>query len=297
MKILVHAGMPKTATTALQAFLAANDIALREQGVLYPRSGRYSETFFTHHACFLSFLTHQPRHFVRPFTPTNPPEEYVLALRAEIEFFRPHTVILSSEHLFSPDFTLKKLVEIRRHLDFADEVNALLLLRQPSEILPSLYAQHVAGLHRATRSPANYLKMQEEFGTFHYEKRLRTFDAAFGVEHVWVRDYGEVRTDIVEPLRELANVVPGGDWRRPEEQNQRLSWPIIHLMRLANMLPAAGGPARAALRTLDGWLPRGDWRRRLEAPFRPYSTDTLRRLDRDYPSARTVAQRQRVAGV
>ena len=43
-RIWIHVGWPKTGTTAIQRYLAANSESLKRMGVLYPESGRYGIT-------------------------------------------------------------------------------------------------------------------------------------------------------------------------------------------------------------------------------------------------------------
>lgn len=281
MRIIIHGGMPKTGTTALQQFLAANETRLRSQGILYPRSGRRSETDPAHHALFLSFLGNKPLHFARPFWPRYASHEYVLQLQGEIDAFRASTVILSSEHLFSPVFDEECMANIRKQMSFSENVVFYCVLRPIEDLLPSLYAQHVSGLSQASRSPRKYLQLEEGAGTFDYEGRLRMLEDVFGAEKVIVQNYENVRTDIVRPFRDVVGYEPDSDWAPlPVESNRRLSWPVLHLMRLANALPLANRPARRALTLLDSGLFRGRIRHRLEAPFKPYSAQTLRRVAR-----------------
>src|SRR4051794_28655990 len=48
-RILIHAGLHKTGTTALQEFLSSVTVKLREQNVLYPSAGRPAELPDAHH--------------------------------------------------------------------------------------------------------------------------------------------------------------------------------------------------------------------------------------------------------
>jgi hypothetical protein len=287
MRVVVHAGLPKTGTTALQSFLAGNAGRLRDLGVLYPRNGRYSEAAIDHLAFFLSFLKFPPRYFVLPFQSNFNAQEQVDMLRSEIEYFKPKTVILSCENLYSLDFNEDIIRDIGDKLKFAEEVKVYAMVRRPSDILPSMYAQSITGRRRAGWSPQYYLKLQEERGAFDYPLRLGKFAKVFGEDNLVVRDYTEVGSNVVGPLATLADFHPGEDWMSVSRENRRLSWPLVHLMRLTNRLPAGRKVVDRTLRGLDRRLPRGGWWDRLEAPFRPYSTATLRDLDRRYAAAST----------
>jgi len=277
--------MPKTGTTSLQQFLFLNEERLRDQGVLYPRSLRLIPTRPNHHAFALAFLEKAPVHIHPRITPSHTVEEYIESFLQELNDFRPHTVVLSSEHIYTMDFPKPVLQRIFESLAFADELCVYVVCRRPSSILPSMYAQYVASATGPVVSPRRYLEQEVAAGTFDYSRRLREFADVFGEDRVVVRMYEEVRNDDIRPLAELAGFRIDGDWGTLGEQNRRPSWPTIRLMRWATQLPAASRRARSTLKRLDARLPGGWWRRRLEAPFKPYAEEMLSALDARYDQA------------
>lgn len=295
MRLVIHGGMPKTATTTLQSYLTANEIRLRDTGFLYPRAGRFSERETTHHSLFLSAIPDKSPPFVRPYYSRYSFDDHIALLRAEIDYFKPHTCILSSEYIYSPVFDEDALWNIREQLSFADEIVFYVVLRRPAELLPSMYAQHVTGLSRSARSPRRFLAHEEQVGTFNYDARLRTFAKVFGDENVVAARYCHIRDDVVGAFHSLLGIEPSKEWTHTGSLNERLSWPLVHFARLTNWLPFVHSRwALAALRRVDARLPRGAWRKRLEAPFHPYSPELLKTVDDRWWGAAQIANAIRI---
>lgn len=282
MRAILHVGMPKTGTTALQQFLTMNEERLSEQGVLYSRHLRLNDQRPNHHAFALAFLEKPPAHFHPRFGSRYSADEYTQLLREEIASSRPHTVILSSEHIYTMDYALPVLRRIYASLAFLENICVYIVFRRPSSMAPSMYAQYVVSAKVPPLSPDRYLAKEEAAGSFDYLRRLQDFAEVFGEHRIFVRLYEEVRNDGIRPLADLADFRVDGAWSGVGERNRRASWPTIRLMRWAMTLPMAGRRARSILKKLDGWLPDGGWRRRLEAPFAPYAATTLSALDERY---------------
>ncbi|MFG1426695.1 hypothetical protein [Roseixanthobacter glucoisosaccharinicivorans] len=89
LKIILHAGTPKTGTTSLQLFLHRHRDALRDRGVLYPSAGITPPPEPKHQWMIGGLMREDPRDFRG-------------MLAAALEEARPdtHTMILSSEGLF-----------------------------------------------------------------------------------------------------------------------------------------------------------------------------------------------------
>ena len=86
MRIILHIGVYKTGTTAVQSFLARNRSALAEQGVLYPES-------------FTRFDAHHPLPWAlgvghRDKDSSVRPDEVARAVLQEAESAKAETVIL-----------------------------------------------------------------------------------------------------------------------------------------------------------------------------------------------------------
>src|SRR5215204_4844767 len=94
-KLIVHVGMPRTGTTAIQNTLALNKEIFVEKGALYPEAGRFPGQS-AHHALFYSAMKKFHHSSWLPY-PHITFEDHVLALRSEISNLNPDWAILSSE--------------------------------------------------------------------------------------------------------------------------------------------------------------------------------------------------------
>src|SRR5690606_16945170 len=104
VKLIIHIGMPKTGSTALQRSLRLLHPALLKQGILYPRLRGMG---INHNTLWLLTRSQSiPSRYFRHLLASNP--QYVSGVlpRAwadlinQIERYRPQTLILSGELLF-----------------------------------------------------------------------------------------------------------------------------------------------------------------------------------------------------
>ena len=109
MKTIVHIGMPKTGSTALQGCLQKSAAYLARRGVLYPENppGRWSSNHQLLQALAAPFESSRRRHEVGGATSprttsATKSEEFFHHVRRQIETQRPAGLILSTENLFRP---------------------------------------------------------------------------------------------------------------------------------------------------------------------------------------------------
>ena len=105
MRTLLHIGMAKAGSSALQDSLAGSHKALAARGVLYPR--RLGGTSYSNHSLLLPAVFDWRGSRSLQFSPEErgPSLEpasraFLDALRAEIAATAPRALVLSSEHLF-----------------------------------------------------------------------------------------------------------------------------------------------------------------------------------------------------
>lgn len=141
--IVVHAGMPRTATTALQNLLASNPAALHEAGIVYPSRWRTVES--AHHPLMLDVLSGKSVH----------------PLEAEfLRFLDTETadVIISSEaaiYGFGID-RRRPLVRFLRALKGRRRVTLVFALRRLDEYAESVYCQEIRS-HDLALTPEEYV--------------------------------------------------------------------------------------------------------------------------------------------
>jgi Sulfotransferase domain len=278
--IIIHCGMPKSGTTALQNVLDANHDALLERNVLYPRCGRFGERD-THHRCL--FLSFSQKGKLRRFpTPQYSSQSYVRDLVHEIDVSRVKTVILSSEQLFG--FDAESLTSLKEALHFA-KVTIYCVLRNQMDYIESVFAQKVTGMQRYSGTPKQHLqKYLKNEGSLDYNERLRKFERVFGKNSIRICWYEDVQDDISGPLYELAGVTNREGLAAVGDDNVRRTWFFVFCLRWMRRLPLLENSRRGKrlISRLDKRLCLLGAQPILEKIFRPYSSLERGRLNRQY---------------
>jgi hypothetical protein len=173
--LIVHCGLHKTGTTALQDFLAAHDGALRARGVLYPKTGRSPGLNGHHH---LSWQMSRDRRY-------DPRHGSLDTLFAEIDGFGG-TVVVSSEDFES------LLTEPRRWSPLLTraaaagwDVAPVIYLRDPLRYLESVYLEQIKhgcgdefDAVRKEAMTSGQWRFNEWVFHFDYSKLMRDWTAA-----------------------------------------------------------------------------------------------------------------------
>ena len=134
-RLLVHAGLHKTGTTALQLFLASVAAELPQLGVLYPRSGVNEQVHPGHHN--IAWQITRDRRFVASRGTIND-------LAREVAGFEGD-VILSSEDFESLIGDPERLSPLRHHPAFREcEFTVVIYVRNQSSYLESLFADLIS---------------------------------------------------------------------------------------------------------------------------------------------------------
>lgn len=232
MKTILHIGMPKTGSTALQECLRASRDQLAANGVLYPANPPGCP-FNNHRMLVFGFTPYQrlPRHILRyaSYTEDNIAEKYrefLDGVAQQVQSQRPAVTILSSETLFRslrPE-ARRSLVEALEPL--GDEVRVAVYLRRPSEFYLSNIQQILKQSH-----DLGWLRVRATFDP------VRTYAETFGRDAVAVRTYARnalVDGDIVADF--LANHVTerpidATGLRRGRNQNETVSAESMDLLR------------------------------------------------------------------
>lgn len=210
--IYLHIGTHKTGTTTLQHFLSRASPALKEQGILYPESGRASRLPYAHYK--LAWAVRE----MRGVTSTDAWNEVI----SEIEDWNGEGVVLSSEDFWP--CTPEEIQEITRFL--ADQrVEVILYVRNPVDYILSCYKQHLLSAgHKSLEAymaesvdRADYLSAATSWknapgvDTIH----IRSFEKVKGADFGLERDFIDCLNLEFEPLRRFAgpsvNVSPAGD--------------------------------------------------------------------------------------
>lgn len=217
MRILLHIGMAKAGSSALQDSLAGSQAALAARGLLYPR--RLGGTAYANHTLMLPAVFDWRGSRSLQFSPEarGPSLEaasrgFLDALGAEIAARAPRALILSCEHLFRvlPDRGTERLPALLAGLGGAPRVIAY--LRRPSEHYLSSLQQHLKASHevRVPRAP-RYRSVIESYAAMFGEEALALqlyhrpgfvdgdIVADFAARHL--APYGVTRAELAAPAR------------------------------------------------------------------------------------------------
>lgn len=182
--IRLHIGLPKTGTSALQAFFAQNINALKTKGILYPElqpldtarenritSGNANNIAFS---MFQSF---------------EPGEDELKKLYHLLEEHNEYDFLLSSENLcFAHHDQLLSFNEEIKNLGYTTKI--IIYLRRQDHWFSSVYSQRVKR-HHLTISPEefiqNELKKNDSINNFYL--RIKHFEKIFNKENIIIRCY------------------------------------------------------------------------------------------------------------
>jgi hypothetical protein len=152
MEIILHIGMPKSGSSALQAGLLGMRDQLTDAGILYPEGGRgwHSHQYLVYGSVAPERL---PRQLLQAYGDDvqaigREGEAWLSALKKTIDRTGPHTLILSEESLFktATDDGLASLNERLRRL--GDAVSVVAYVRRPSDYYLSAVQQTLKASHR-----------------------------------------------------------------------------------------------------------------------------------------------------
>jgi hypothetical protein len=232
MKTILHIGMPKTGTTALQECLRASRSLLARHGVLYPENPPGCG-FNNHRILIFGFTPYGrlPRHILRQsqYTRENYVDKYREFLRniyGQVEATRPTHTVLSSESLFN-----RLGPQARRSLvgalePLGGDVTVAIYLRKPSEFYLSNIQQILKQSH-----DLGWLRVRATFNP------VRSYAKAFGRDAIRLRTYARsmlTNGDIVEDFlaSQLADLpIDAATLDRGTNTNETVSAESVDLMR------------------------------------------------------------------
>jgi hypothetical protein len=255
---VVHIGTHKTGTTSFQAMIARNEEYFAKQGLSYPAAGRIGDT---HHN--LAWELHGDERY-------DPAAGSLADLVHELRQVDQRAVLLSSEDfecLYRRPESLRSMRASLQALGY--DTHVVVVLRQPSEYLESLYdelhAKHgfeeeLATFVARAMGDGNISFRHWDF-TIDYERLVAPFAAVFGDQAVHCLRYS--RVDSVPPLLEACGTLLG------LTISPIVGWPRFN--------PRTSGDARRARISLTR-----DEQRAIEASFGPAVRDLVRR----YPAPR-----------
>jgi hypothetical protein len=139
MHVIIHIGMPKTGSTALQLGLAGNRGPLQEHGILYPQLEHLSHA---HHVLMPLFVPPSTvwgrvKQRLGPDLDAASLAQWQI-VRDQVQRDKPTRLVLSTESLFAPLDT-QRLAEFAKLLgDIADRITLVAYVREPAAYYRSI---------------------------------------------------------------------------------------------------------------------------------------------------------------
>jgi hypothetical protein len=228
VRLVVHLGATKTASTYLQKCLGRNEDVLRKHGVLLPQAGRRTTmSTLNHHNLAWNLLED------RRFRGASGDWE---ALRAEVADTDADIVLLSSEVFarVASDERLRKTLSDRL-FEIADDVTLVYVVRDPLARVNSMYTQTVKTF-ADSGSFDDYATTSVKSGFFNLEESFRFWYQGSRASFVAIR-FDEFVTD--GPLQSLLGAlgveVPADELTIPDDISTPAPGPIaVEAMRLLN---------------------------------------------------------------
>jgi len=229
LKLIIHAGTPKTGTTSLQTYLGKKQRKLRGKGILYPHN--------------LDKLQNPsaPKHqwFEKNLVTTNL-QSFLENFKNIISQVKPdtHTIILSSEGIYNywwdfPDESKTILSELSKRFD----IQVWVWFREPLAFIESYYKQCIRNpqvesnpCYGKDLSFAEMLNIEWFSQHLNYQGFVSECQALFGENKVSVFKY---QGDVVQEVMQKLGLATPHDNPTPR-QNKSLNSASIKLLRTIN---------------------------------------------------------------
>lgn len=204
--LLIHAGLPKTGSSALQVFFARNHAALRQKSIDYFPLGEFAaaatgQISAGNASCLATALIPA----AHPDAAANPTQVFAAVTRA-IAAGRCQTGLLSSELLADADpERLRNWAATIRAAGIT--LKSVYFIRQQSQMLCSMYVQYVKrSLCRET--PEAYIERTYRAAPYlNHASFYKTHAEIFGAGNVTVRLYEDaLQTSVIETFLEAAGI-------------------------------------------------------------------------------------------
>ena len=228
MKVVLHIGMSKAGSTAIQHCVMQRKAALHASGVCYAKTGRSRGA---HYGVLQALKRGEGR------------AEIAGALR-EAEQAGAHTLLLSAEGFWMlPAPAVQTLADA-----FAGhDVEVVLYLRRPDTYLTSSYRQRIK-MKRGTKGEHAYV--QEPHVHLRYDQVLERWGRHFPLR---VRAYEAVRSDLVGDFARAIGAADVLDCPAQQRANVTPSDGSLRLMRLANRIVSSDARGMSINRRLLAW--------------------------------------------
>lgn len=229
LKLIIHAGTPKTGTTSLQTYLDKKQRKLRRKGILYPHNLERLQNFTApkHQWFEKNLVTAHLEYFLENF------KNIVSQLNKDT-----HTIILSSEGIYNywwdfPDESKEVLAELKQFFN----LEIWVWFREPLQFIESYYKQCIRNpqvednpCYGKDLSFSEILEMEWFSQHLNYQGFVTECQALFGENNVSAFKY---EGDVVQEVIQRLGLATPHDNPTPRK-NQSLNSASIALLRTIN---------------------------------------------------------------
>ncbi len=231
IKLIIHAGTPKTGTTSIQTYLHKKQRTLRGKGILYPHNLErlQNPTAPKHQWIEKNLITTHLSHLLENF------KNIVSQIKHET-----HTVILSSEGIYNHwwDFPVESK-NILAELSTLFEVAVWVWFREPTDFIESYYKQCIRNpqlpnnpCYGKDLSLAQMLDINWFARQLDYQGFVSECESLFGTNSMYLFNY---EGDVVQQVINLLGVDTPHD-NPTLQQNKSLNNASIEILRTVNKL-------------------------------------------------------------
>lgn len=238
MKCVLHIGLEKTGTTAIQRFMTANREALGGVGVLYPASlGPVGHTALAAYA-----QDDGARDDIRgPFGIESDKDlaafrdRTTTSLAAAVRSHSGPLCVLSNEHCSSRLTDYSEIARLHALLrPLFDRIEVLVYLRRQDEFLLSSYSTAIksGAIHRLGVPDPEFTRHR-----YRYDLLLERWAREFGTDSVRCRIYDRSQLpngDVIDDFTRAIGLVEIAGYRRPPNLNESLDARLLEYLRLLN---------------------------------------------------------------
>ncbi len=238
MTIFLHIGSPKTGTTSIQRFFAANHALLRNKGFLYPKFAGPEN-----HTKLAAYAHQQDFHHIELRLGISSEESRRAYRKSFAQLFHQRLAAVKENIIFSGEHCaaiLNTEEEIGRLHDLLaglkHKIKIIFYARQQADFLVSQYSTNIVN---GRTSPLVYPTQTNLERNFDYYGLLRRWEAVFGREAIIARVFDRSQLAGGDVVQDICEVI-GLDWAalsgatRPPRLNESLDHETIEFLRHFN---------------------------------------------------------------
>ena len=239
MKLLLHIGTHKTATSSLQLFLSRNYTLMQSHGIYYPipPSGKKNFNNEAEHLAMGS-VHRTVKLFQDIYMKANEKGLQYVVISAEsfyamTNFYGNHLKNETGSYFINEE---KRIKDLQKACSIFKEVKIVCYFRPQDDFASSIYNQVIKNDFEKSCSYMDYLNLCPEL--FNYNSHIKLFEENFGYENVKCINFNDVKKNIIKDFCEqflspaiykLAGIV---DYRI----NERLNRECLEYKRVFNKL-------------------------------------------------------------